>query len=106
MINGVLEIVAAVLFAVIALGKDMDMIWFTIAAVYLVCGILNLIVHTVKNYRKQKAAEKAAAEKASKKAAEKAAAEKEAAEKAAAELAAKPAAPVLPAGPEGKGSDG
>ena len=73
MINGVLEIVAAVLFAVIALNKGVDMIWITIAAVYLVCGILNLVVHTVKNYRKQKAAEKAAAEKATKKAEEKAA---------------------------------
>lgn len=96
MINGVLEIVAAVLFAVVALSKDMDMIWFTIAAVYLVCGILNLIAHTVNNFRKQKAAEKAAVEKAAKKA-----------EKAAAKAAPAPTEPpafvaetVLPKGGE------
>ena len=75
MINGVLEIVAAVLFAVVGLSKDVNMIWISIAAIYLVCGILNLIVYVVKNHRKQKAAEKLAAEKASKKA------ESEAAEK-------------------------
>lgn len=74
MINGVLEIVAAVLFAVIALNKGVDMIWITIAGVYLVCGVLNLAAHTLRNFRKQKAAEKAAAEKATKKAEEKAAA--------------------------------
>lgn len=64
MINGVLEIVAAVLFAVVGLDKGFDTIWLCIAGVYLVCGILNLIIYSVKNYRKQKAAEKAAAEKA------------------------------------------
>lgn len=73
MINGVLEIVAAVLFAVVALGKDFDVIWLTIAGIYLICGILNLVVYAVKNYRKQKAAEKAAAEKERRKAAETAA---------------------------------
>ena len=68
MINGVLEIVAAVLFAVVALEKEGNPIWLTIAGIYLVCGILNLVVHTIQNFRKRKAAEKAAVEKAAKKA--------------------------------------
>lgn len=63
MINGVLMIVAAVLFAVVALDKGFDTIWLCIAGLYLVCGVLNLIAYSVKNHRKQKAAEKAAAEK-------------------------------------------
>lgn len=61
MINGVMEIVAAVLFAVISLDKGVDMIWLSIAGVYLVSGILNLIVYVIRNNRKQKAAVKAAA---------------------------------------------
>ena len=62
MINGVFMIVAAVLFAVIAIGREMDMLWLCIAGVYLLAGIVNLIVYAVKNSRKQKAAEKKAAE--------------------------------------------
>ena len=75
MINGVLMIVAAVLFAVIAIGKEMDMLWLCIAGFYLLVGIVDLIVYAVKNSRKQKAAEKKAAEQ---KAAAEAAAVKEA----------------------------
>jgi len=59
MINGVMSIVAAVLFAVVALNDSMNKIWLTIAAVYLVWGILNLIVYAVRNSRKQKAAQQA-----------------------------------------------
>ena len=59
MINGVMSIVAAVLFAVVALKENMDVIWLTIAGIYLVWVILNLIVYAVKNSRKQKAAQQA-----------------------------------------------
>ena len=72
MINGVMSIVAAVLFAVVALGEGMNVIWLTIAGIYLVWGILNLVVYAVKNSRKQKAAQQAlkkAEEKAAKAAA-------------------------------------
>jgi len=62
MVNGVLMIVAAVLFAVIAIGRELDMLWLCIAGFYLVAGLVNLIVYAVKNSRKQKAAEKKAAE--------------------------------------------
>lgn len=71
MVNGVMSIVAAVLFAVVALNDGMNMIWLTIAGIYLVWGILNLIIYAVKNSRKQKAAQQAL-----KKAEEKAAAAK------------------------------
>ncbi|MBR3974127.1 MAG: hypothetical protein IKJ99_09300 [Oscillospiraceae bacterium] len=57
MVNGVLMIVAAVLFAVIALGKEMNMLWLCTAGVYLVAGLINLIVFAVKNRKKRKAAE-------------------------------------------------
>ena len=72
MVNGVMSIVAAVLFAVVALGEGMNVIWLTIAGIYLVWGILNLVVYAVKNSRKQKAAQQAlkkAEEKAAKAAA-------------------------------------
>ena len=68
MINGVMSIVAAVLFAVVAISEGMSVIWFAIAGVYMVWGILNLIVYAVKNIRKQKAAQ-AALKKAEEKAA-------------------------------------
>ena len=41
MVNGVLEIVAAVLFAVIAIKEDMNMLWLCIAGIYLVAGVMN-----------------------------------------------------------------
>ena len=74
MINGVMSIVAAVLFAVVALQDGTNMIWLTVAGVYLVWGILNLIAYSLKNIRKQKAAQQAlkkAEEKASQKPEEK-----------------------------------
>ena len=58
MINGVMHIVAAVLFAMIYIWTDLGMMWLWIAAAYLVLGIANLVVHTIKNYRKQKAVQK------------------------------------------------
>lgn len=74
MVNGVMSIVAAVLFAVVALQEGMNMIWLTIAGIYLVWGILNLVVYAVKNHRKQKSAQQAlkkAEEKAAQREAEK-----------------------------------
>ena len=59
MVNGVLLIVAAVLFAVIAMGKEMDMIWLCTAGVYLTAGLVNLIIFAVKRRKKQKASEAA-----------------------------------------------
>ena len=49
MINGVLQIIAAVLFAVVHLSTDMGIIWLCIACVYLVVGIANLIIYVIKN---------------------------------------------------------
>ena len=63
MINGILNIIAAVLFAVISMQKDWNMIWLCAAAVYLLAGMLNMIIHAVKNAKKQKAARKAEEEK-------------------------------------------
>ena len=74
MINGVMSIVAAVLFAVVAISEGMNVICFAIAAIYLVWGILNLIAYSVKNSRRQKAAQQAlkkAEEKAAQAAADK-----------------------------------
>ena len=74
MINGVMSIVAAVLFAVVAISEGMDVIWLAIAGIYLVWGILNLIVYSVRNNRKQKVAQQAlkkAEEKAAQASAEK-----------------------------------
>ena len=61
MINGVMHIVAAVLFAMIYLWTDLGMVWLWIAAGYLILGLGNLVVYAVMNHRKQKAAQKAAA---------------------------------------------
>jgi hypothetical protein len=49
MINGVLQIIAAVLFAVVHLSTDMGIIWLCVACVYLVVGIANLIIYVIKN---------------------------------------------------------
>lgn len=59
MINGVMHIVAAVLFAVVSINGDMDMIWMGIAAVYLVVGVINLVIHAIKVKRMENAAKKA-----------------------------------------------
>ena len=59
MINGVLHIVAAVLFAVVSLNDGLNMVWMAIAGIYLAAGIINLIVHAVKVKKIEKAAKKA-----------------------------------------------
>ena len=60
MINGVLMIVAAVLFAVLYLFEGLGMMWLWIAAFYLVVGIVNLISHVVREKAKVRAANKKA----------------------------------------------
>ncbi len=63
MINGVMHIVAAVLFAVIAVKEGMNIIWMGIAGMYLVTGVINLVIHTLKIRKIEKAAKKAEQEK-------------------------------------------
>lgn len=52
-INGVMHIVAAVLFAVVYLFGEMGVLWLWIGAVYLVFGILNLVFYALRNRKKQ-----------------------------------------------------
>ena len=59
MINGVLHIVAAVLFAVIALQGGFNPIWMGIACVYLAAGVINLSIHALKIRKMERAAKKA-----------------------------------------------
>ena len=61
MINGVLLIVAAVLFAVVHLFGGLGVMWLWIAAFYLAAGVLDLILHVVKEKAKVRAANKKAA---------------------------------------------
>ena len=61
MINGVLLIVAAVLFAVLYLFEGLGMMWLWIAAFYFVVGVLDLVVHVLKEKGKIRAANKQAA---------------------------------------------
>lgn len=60
MINGVLLIVAAVLFAVVHLFGGLGIMWLWIAAFYLIAGILDLIFHVMKEKAKVRAANKKA----------------------------------------------
>ena len=59
MINGVMHIVAAVLFAVIALKDGFNPIWMGIAGCYLATGVINLTIYGLKNRKMEKAAKKA-----------------------------------------------
>lgn len=52
MINGVLLVIAAVLFAVVYLFGKMGVLWLWIAGFYLVAGIANLIFHVIREKRK------------------------------------------------------
>jgi len=61
MINGVLLVVAAVLFAVLYLFEDLGVMWLWIAGFYLVVGILDLVMHVLKEKAKIRAANKQAA---------------------------------------------
>lgn len=60
MINGVLLIIAAVLFAVVHLFGGLGIIWLWIAGFYLVAGIADLVIHAVKEKRKLHSANKEA----------------------------------------------
>ena len=64
MINGVLHIVAAVLFAVVHLFGGLGAMWLCIACVYLAAGAMNLLVYYLKNRSKIRAANKQAAQNA------------------------------------------
>ena len=59
MINGVMHIVAAVLFGVISIKEGTNVIWMGIAGIYLVIGIINLAIHGLKIRKMEKAAKKA-----------------------------------------------
>ena len=59
MINGVMHIVAAVLFAVIAIKEGVNIIWLGVAAVYFATGVINLVIHMLKIRKIEKAAKKA-----------------------------------------------
>ena len=61
MINGVLLIIAAVLFAVLYLFEGLGIMWLWIAAFYFVAGVLDLVVHVLKEKGKVRAANKQAA---------------------------------------------
>ncbi len=61
MINGVLLIVAAVLFAVLYLFEGLGIMWLWIAAFYFVFGVLDLVIHVLKEKGKLRAANKQAA---------------------------------------------
>ena len=68
MINGVMNIVAAVLFAMVYLFGNMGIMWLWIGAAYLVLGILNLAAYAARNHKKQKQSAKEAAKEAVKQA--------------------------------------
>lgn len=61
MINGILLIVAAVLFAVVYLFGGLGIMWLWIAAFYLVVGVIDLTVYYLKNKSRIRAANKEAA---------------------------------------------
>ena len=61
MINGILLIVAAVLFAVVHLFGGLGIMWLWIAAFYLAVGVIDLTVYYLKNRSRIRAANKKAA---------------------------------------------
>ena len=61
MINGVLLIIAAVLFAVLYLVEGLGVMWLWIAGFYFVAGVLDLVMHVLKEKAKVRAANKKAA---------------------------------------------
>ena len=60
MVNGVLEIVAGVLFAFVHITGDRSMIWLWIGGAYCVFGVLNLLAYAIRNKTKLHAAKKQA----------------------------------------------
>lgn len=61
MINGILLIVAAILFAVVYLFGGLGIMWLWIAAFYLAVGVIDLTVYYLKNKSRIRAANKEAA---------------------------------------------
>ena len=61
MINGILLIVAAVLFAVVYLFGGLGIMWLWIGAFYLAVGVIDLTVYYLKNKSRIRAANKEAA---------------------------------------------
>ncbi len=64
MINGILLIIAAVLFAVVHLFGGLGIMWLWIAAFYLAVGVIDLTVYYLKNRSRIRAADKKAAKNA------------------------------------------
>lgn len=60
MVNGVIQIVAAVLFVVVHLSTDMGIIWLWIAGVYFAVGIGNLAVYAIRSKHQLRTAQKQA----------------------------------------------
>ena len=61
MINGILLVVAAILFAVVYVFGQLGIMWLWIAAFYLVVGVIDLTVYYLKNKSRIRAANKEAA---------------------------------------------
>ena len=60
MVNGVIEIVAGVLFAFVYITGDRSVIWLWIGGAYCVFGVLNLLAYAIRNKSKLRAAKKQA----------------------------------------------
>ena len=58
MINGVLLIIAAVLFAVVYLFGNMGILWLWIAGFYLIAGIADLMIHVIREKARLRSANK------------------------------------------------
>lgn len=61
MVNGVFQIVAAVLFVVVHLSSDMGIIWLWVAGVYFAVGLGNLAVYAIRNKHQMMTVRKQAA---------------------------------------------
>jgi predicted membrane protein len=60
MINGVLMIVAAVLFGVLYLFEKLSILWLWVAGFYLAAGVVNLVSHALREKWKVHTANKKA----------------------------------------------
>ena len=58
MINGILLVVAAILFAVVYVFGQLGIMWLWIAGFYLVVGVIDLTVYYLKNKSRIRAANK------------------------------------------------
>ena len=60
MVNGVLLIIAAVLFAVVYLFGKMGTLWLWTGCFYFAAGVANLVIHVIREKAKVRAANKEA----------------------------------------------